>query len=266
MGFVAQSTAMASIGPMLFIAGRFLLASLVLAPFALWEARGAVSPVSPADRRAFVLIGAVLFLGMAFQQVGLMTTTVTNSGFLTGLYVVFAPLVAIALFRQWPHAIVWPAALMSVVGIYLLGGGALDKLVVGDGLTIVCAALWAVQIVLVGRFVKDSGRPFLLSLSQTAVAGVLALTSALLWEDVGLAPMLAAWKEIVYTAVFASALAFTLQIVGQRYTSAPAGRDLPLVRSSLRRALRCAPSRRPDGPPPACSAARSSSPPCSASS
>ncbi len=221
MAFIAQSTAMSSIGPMFFVAARFLLAAAVLLPFAIWEnARAAAAPTR-SDWRTFALIGAVLFLAMATQQVGLLTTTVTNSGFLTGLYVVFAPFVAIALFRQWPHRVVWPAMALSIVGIFLLGGGQIGALTVGDGLTIISASLWALQIVLIGRFVNDSGRPFLLSLTQMAVAGAIALLAATIFEDVGFAPLVAAWREIVYTAVVASSLAFTLQIIGQRYTTAP---------------------------------------------
>ena len=221
MAFVAQATAMETIGPFLFVAARFLLAALVLVPFALWEKRRSVRPVSRGDGLMFVVIGGVLFLGMAFQQVGLLTTTVTNSGFLTGLYVVFAPLVGIAVFREWPHRVVWPAALLALAGIYLLSGGSLGRLTRGDGLTVLCAFMWALQIVLVGRFVKDSGRPFLLSLTQMTVAGVLALSGALAFEAIELAPLVSAWPEIVYTGVVASALAFTLQIIGQRYTTAP---------------------------------------------
>ncbi len=221
MAFIAQSTAMSSIGPMFFVAARFLLAAAVLLPFAIWEQGRKGSAPTRSDWRTFAMIGAVLFLAMATQQVGLLTTTVTNSGFLTGLYVVFAPFVAIALFRQWPHRVVWPAMGLSIAGIFLLGGGELGALTAGDGLTIVSAGLWALQIVLIGRFVNDSGRPFLLSLTQMAVAGSIALVAAVLLEDVGLAPLVAAWREIVYTAVVASSLAFTLQIIAQRYTTAP---------------------------------------------
>lgn len=65
----------------------------------------------------FLLIGVVLFIAMSFQQLGLQTTSVTNSGFLTGLHVVFTPILGIALFRQWSHRIVWPAAIVALVGI-----------------------------------------------------------------------------------------------------------------------------------------------------
>lgn len=221
MAFVAQSTAMESVGPMLFVAGRFLLATLVLLPFAFWEARRAVIPLTRRDWAIFSSIGGVLFVAMALQQIGLLTTTVTNSGFLTALYVVFSPILTVLLFRFRPHPVVWPAALASLLGIFLLGGGTLSNLKAGDGYTILCAALWALQIVMIGRFIGESGRPYALSTIQMMVAGVLAWIAAATVETGDLTQLMPAWREVVYTAIMASALAFTLQIVGQRYTTAP---------------------------------------------
>ena len=114
MGFVAQSTAMDAIGPFLFIGLRFLVASIVVAPFAIHEMRTATTPVSRSSRRGFVAIGVTLFVGMALQQVGLLTTSVTNSGFLTGLYVIFTPVITLLVLRLKPHVLVWPAVLLAV--------------------------------------------------------------------------------------------------------------------------------------------------------
>lgn len=225
MGFVAQATAMDSIGPFLFVALRFLVASVVLLPFAWLEARrtGRTSgrSVSLREYGQFALIGLALFGGMATQQVGLLTTTVTNSGFLTGLYVIFTPLVAVALYREWPHVVVWPAALLALTGIGLLSSGGSAGLVSGDLLTIGSAVFWAVQVVLIGRFVSESGRPMLLSLVQFAVTGLLAGVVAAVREPFVLDAVMAALPSILYAGIFASGLAFTLQVVGQRYTTAP---------------------------------------------
>ncbi|MEQ8738244.1 MAG: DMT family transporter, partial [Hoeflea sp.] len=128
MGFVAQSTAMDNIGPFLFIGLRFLVAALVLAPFAWRETRRADSPVSVPHMRGFLLIGLALFSAMALQQVGLTVTTVTNSGFLTGLYVVFVPFISLLALRQKPHPVIWPAVLMTFAGISMLAGGSLSAL------------------------------------------------------------------------------------------------------------------------------------------
>jgi drug/metabolite transporter (DMT)-like permease len=80
MGFVAQSTAMTDLGPLLFIGLRFLAGTVSILPFAVREARNS-KELSRSDRMAFAGIGVLLFAGMTAQQFGLLTTSVTNSGF-----------------------------------------------------------------------------------------------------------------------------------------------------------------------------------------
>ena len=219
--FVAQSTAMDSLGPFAFIALRFALASAVIAPLAYVEAKRADRTLAPRDHGAHALVGLALFLGMAFQQVGLLTTSVTNSGFLTGLYVVFTPLLGIAIFRQWPHRAVWPGVALATLGVYLLGGASFVNLSVGDGLTLVCAMFWALQVVLIGRFVREGNRPIGLALTQFAVTAGLAALVSLAFENTTFEAVLAAGPEILYAGILGSALAFTVQVVAQRHTTAP---------------------------------------------
>ena len=116
LGFVAQSTAMDNIGPFTFIGLRFLIAAAAVWPLMRFiENRNtALVPMSRSDLRMSMLIGLVLFCGCAFQQWGIVSTTVTNAGFLTGLYVVMVPFIVWMLYRKPPPAAVWPAALMSV--------------------------------------------------------------------------------------------------------------------------------------------------------
>lgn len=235
MGFVAQASAMDDIGPFLFIGLRFLVASIVILPFFLREARKFApdtvrqpslksdkdtAALTLSDWSKFALIGLCLFAGMAAQQTGLLTTSVTNSGFLTGLYVVFTPVFGVFLFRTIPHPVTWFSAALSLLGIFLLSGGNLASLVLGDFLTIISAAFWALQVVLIARFVSQSGRPLALSLVQFSVTALLALAIALLLEPIEWSSIVAVAPQILYTGVFASGLAFTLQVIGQRYTSA----------------------------------------------
>lgn len=221
MGFVAQSTAMAAIGPLLFIGLRFVLAALSMLPFALREAASAERALSRGEWRAFALIGVLLFAAMAAQQFGLLTTTVTNAGFLTGLYVVMVPLLSVALLRQWPHGAVWPATLLALTGIWLLSGGDAVALTTGDWLNILCAALWALQVVVIARHATSSGRPVTLAVTQFAICGAMGLALALALEPVAMDAIVAALPEIVYAGIFSGGIAFTLQVVGQRYTTAP---------------------------------------------
>jgi len=224
MGFVSQQVAMDSVGPFTFIAFRFAVASLLVLPFAVRECRigaGALPSLQGIHWVQFAIIGLCLFGGMATQQIGLLTITVTSSGFLTGLYVVFTPLLSVALLRKWPHRIVWPAALLSFAGIFLLSGGDFSALQKGDFLTIISALFWAIQLVLIAQFVGRSQRPLTLSFVQFAVTSLLAASIAIVTETVNLPKLQGALFEILYSGIFATGIAFSLQVIGQRYTSAP---------------------------------------------
>jgi drug/metabolite transporter (DMT)-like permease len=220
-GFIAQSTAMETLGPIWFIGLRFAVATLVAVPFALWEKSHTNGPVRPNDIGGFVLTGLALFAAAAFKQVGLLTTTVTNSGFLTGLYVVFTPILTVLLLRRRPHWVIWPAALLASCGIFLLSGGTFAALTLGDVLTIICAVLWSVQMICVGVFSGRSGRPIALSLIQFSVCAVLGCVAGLLFEPISLEAIRGALPEILYAGFFSSGLAFIFQNVAQRYTTAP---------------------------------------------
>ena len=220
-GFVAQSTAMKAIGPFWFIGLRFAVATIVVLPFVWQENRKAKHSLTRRHLSSFFLIGVALFGGAATQQIGLLTTTVTNSSFITGLYVVFVPLIAVVFLRRPPHWVVWPGALTALAGIYLLSGGSFSRLTGGDLLTVVCAVFWAIQITLAGSAVKETGRPLGLSATQFAVTAIAALAVAMVTEPISIADIRAALGEILYVGIFSSGLAFVLQVIGQRYTTAP---------------------------------------------
>ena len=146
LAFYFQKTAMSEIGPFLFIAARSLLASCALAPVAFVElrrrARGREGAVDLAGLiRLGMLGGVVFFLGAALQQMGLVTATVTDAGFLTGLYVVITPFIVWLISRQPPSPVVWTAVAMAFTGTWALGGGTVGGLSRGDVLIAICAAL-----------------------------------------------------------------------------------------------------------------------------
>lgn len=218
-GFVAQSTAMNAIGPFWFIGLRFAIAALATLPFTLLEARKVKVATSRRHLGLYLMIGLALFGGASTQQIGLQTTTVTNSSFITGLYVIFVPLIAVFFLRRSPHWVIWPGAIMAVSGIYLLSGGQLSSLTVGDLLTVVCAILWSVQITLAGTTVAETGRPLALSSAQFAFTAVCALVIAMIFEPIRLTDIRAAAPEILYVGIFSSGVAFVLQVIAQRYTT-----------------------------------------------
>lgn len=219
-GFVAQDTAMEHMGPLWFVGLRFLVAFFVALPLAIRENVRATKPFAQREMLIFVVIGLALFGGASTQQFGLLTTSVTNSSFLTGLYVIIVPLLSVIVLRKLPHWIIWPASLMAVTGIYYLSGGSIAQLKAGDMLTIVCACFWALQVLLVGIFAPGSERPMALSAIQFLVCGLGGLACAIAFEPVTLQGISAAMPEILYAGLFSSGVAFILQVVGQRWTTA----------------------------------------------
>ena len=220
LAFVFQKTAMTDIGPLTFIAARCALATAALAPFAWYESRRASAPLIGgvgSFTRIISMSGLMFFLGAYFQQAGLITASVSNTGFLTALYVVFVPLIAWGWHRIAPSPIIWPAAALSVAGTWLLsGGGALSGLSHGDMLVALSAVFWAAHVVTTGIGAR-AGRPVLFTCLQFMVVGVLGLFGSILLETTTLAALQRAAPSIVYVGLLSSALAFTILTMALRH-------------------------------------------------
>lgn len=219
LAFVPQQTAMKSLSPMWFLTLRFVLSMVVTAPFLLAEQKRAQALPSRRGWRMILAVAGVFLIANILQQTSLITTSVTNAGFITSLYILFTPIVAMLLTRERPGTGVWPAAALGLVGAWLLGGGGAD-FVVGDVLLMVGAVLWATQIVLIGKTMKYVNRPLLLVMAQYAaiVAGAGGWAIAfdpISWEAVG-----SAWREILYAGVISGGIGYTLQAMAQRHTHA----------------------------------------------
>jgi drug/metabolite transporter (DMT)-like permease len=214
--FVFQKTAMEHVGPFAFIAARSVVAALALAPLAWRETRAAGGVVPSGLLRIGVYAGAAFFAGAGLQQVGLVTATVTNTGFLTALYVVLVPFLAWGWYRRRPTQLVWISAGLSFVGIWLLGGGTIAALTRGDILVAICAIFWAIHMLIVGEATTHA-RPFLFTWWQFCVVAVCALAGTLMMETTTLAGLKAAWVEIAYVGLLSSALTFTILSIALRY-------------------------------------------------
>jgi drug/metabolite transporter (DMT)-like permease len=218
--FVAQAEGMAGVGPLTFTGIRFLLGTAIVLPLAwrewqLLAARGA-RPL-PADALGVSALGVLLMLGAALQQIGIASTTVTNAGFLTALYVPLVPLLAWLILRTRPHWSVWPTSLGCLVGTWLLSGAQeLDPLV-GDAWVIASSVFWALHVLFVGRIADRIAAPFLVACGQFLVCGLISLLCAGLSEVITLAGIRQALLPIVYAGAVSVAIGFTAQVVGQRY-------------------------------------------------
>ena len=173
--FVAQKYAAATMPALAFVAARFAVSAVALAPFAFWEFRRKPHPPGREEWRLALAIGLTLFLGTSLQQAGIETTSATNAGFLTACYVVLTPFVAWALTGARPRAIVVGAGVASLAGAWLLAtGGALAPPNKGDALVLLADFAWATGIALTPVFLARSGRPLLLAFVQYTVCAGLA--------------------------------------------------------------------------------------------
>jgi drug/metabolite transporter (DMT)-like permease len=220
VAFYFQKRAMEHIGPLLFIVARSVLAMAVLAPLA-WREWRAERSGRPQTRllKMSGLAGLAFFGGALFQQAGIVTASVTNSGFLTSLYVVITPFVAWAVHGRRPGFWVWPAVGLSMVGTWLLGGGTLALFTWGDWLVAISAVFWAVYVVVVGLG-SSEGKPSAFTALQFVVVAVLGLVGVGLREEVDGAALWRALPDLLFVGVLSSALMFTLFAAAMKATRA----------------------------------------------
>lgn len=216
--FLFQKSAMSHIGPLTFVAARGLLAAAVLTPLAILEHRRATGPASGLFIRTGIFAGSAFVIASFLQQAGLKTASVTNTAFLTALYVVATPFISYAFTRKAVSLPVWVAVALSFAGTWLLGGGTLGGLGLGDWLVAACAFFWALHLVVAG-FAAPMGRPVLFSVIQFLVVGVAASIAALLFERITLEALRAAAPDILYVGVLSTALTFTILTFALRATS-----------------------------------------------
>ena len=197
-----------------FLAVRFLIAAAVLAV----PARGRLGSLGRRGWVAGASLGLLLALGYALQTAGLERTTVSSAGFITGLYVVFTPLLGLLLFRTPVGRAVWLGVALAVVGLAMLSGvGSGDP--VGDVLVLAGSAAYSLQIVLMERYApRYDPVAFTQAEMLAAFAGFAVVTVAL--GQVELPRGWTVWSALIVTGVFASALAFLVQTWAQRRTSA----------------------------------------------
>jgi len=217
--FVYQRIAMNHMGPLAFTGIRWLIGFAAVAVFA-WILRGRPPVICSQDRRGLLVGGLLCGLALSFatglQQIGLQYTTAGNAGFVTGLYVVFVPV--FGLFRGCRAPLgTWAGCALSMVGLYYLSVSADLEINRGDVWVLGSAVCWASQILLIETFAR---RVDVLDLAMVefAVCGVLSSLVAFLIEEVTLSGVWAAAWSLLFAGVLSSGVAFTLQVIAQRYS------------------------------------------------
>jgi drug/metabolite transporter (DMT)-like permease len=215
--FVVVKEAIGSYGVLGFLAVRFTIGAVALAPFAARRV----------DRQALRVgmpIGLLLAAAYLLQTFGLRFTTATNGGLITGLFVILGPLANRLFFGVGAGRVFWAAAAVSVFGLFLLTGGGGSAPRLGDYLTFGCAAGFGLHIALLDRFAKGQDA-LALTIVQVATA---AATYWVVWpfaEPATLAassvwPSGAVWRALLLMGVIATAAGYYIQVLAQQRISA----------------------------------------------
>jgi drug/metabolite transporter (DMT)-like permease len=224
--FIFQKMGMDYIGPLTFGAFRFTIGAIALLPviyFAdcLKRKHEQTKEITSFKNRTLIvgglLCGIACFVASSFQQIGIVYTTAGKAGFITSMNILIVPLFMIFL-RKKVGIWTWIAVAVGCFGMYLLciTDGFTIKL--GDGLVMICAIFYAVQILVIDYFVEKVDA-IKLAFYQFVVAGVLSLITALMFETIDLTAVVDCAVPILYTAILEVSVAFTLQMVGQKNTN-----------------------------------------------
>ncbi len=196
-----------------FLASRFVLAALIMFAFK----PKSLSGLDKVFVRRAVLTGVLATGGFISQTFGLTLTTVSNTGFITGLYLVFTPLIAWLLLKHRITRAQWSAVLVATIGLYLIAYNGIS-VGIGEILVLISAILFAAQIVAIGEL-SDGKNSYSLTLIQIIVAAIVFSVLTLI-GGYQAPPDSSVWAAVIFTAVFATFFGFLIQVKAQAVMSA----------------------------------------------
>lgn len=218
--FVAQSTGMEFIGPLTFTNIRFLIGAILVAPLAYRE-RGLFFNVDDLKKnRLYIIIfltGCSLLMGSYLQQYALLYTKIGNAAFLTILYVPFVPIISRIFLRKKIHWSIWFAVSICLTGSYYLTVENNFEAQFADILVVICAVFFAIHCILIDEFFEIVDAPFTLAATQFFICFLISLPLIFIFENPTLSGIYKELFEVLYVGIMSTGIAYTLQIVGQRY-------------------------------------------------
>lgn len=219
--FVAQNVGMNYIGPWTFSTIRFLIAGfslLAIIPILDKKRTHVIRPKTKEEKMKLllgsVLCGLALSIGSIVQQIAMLTVPVAKAGFLTTLYVLFVPMITLLFGKKIPLK-VWIGIAMALFGLYLLSMAGNLAIGIVEILLILAAFLFAIHIIIIGYF-STRVDPVRLSCGQLLIGGFATVIPMIVIEKPTIGSILAAYIPLLYTGIFSSCVAYTLQIFAQK--------------------------------------------------
>ena len=216
--FVAQTTGMDHIGPLTFTNIRFLIGGLIVFPLAIKEIPKFKKLLK--KKKLFIIIfltGLSLLLGTFLQQYALQYTKIGNAAFLTILYVPFVPIISRFILKKKIHWSIWLSVSICLIGSYYLTVENSFDAQFADFLVIICALFFALHCIFIDEYFEIVDAPFTLATSQFLLCFLYSLPFVFIFENPTLIGIKKEIFELLYVGVLSSGVAYTLQIIGQRY-------------------------------------------------
>jgi drug/metabolite transporter (DMT)-like permease len=196
-----------------FLSTRFILAALLMIAYRPTVFRG----LSSRFIKQGVLAGVLLSGGYIFQTLGLAKTTVSNTGFITGMYLVFTPLISLIILKRKVLLVQWFAVAIAMIGLILISYNGIS-IGTGEILVLISALAFGAHFVALGEW-SNGKNTYALTLIQILTVSAIATVCAFI-NGFEVPPSASVWQAIAFTAVFATFLAFLVQTKAQSVMSA----------------------------------------------
>ncbi len=222
MSFIAQSKGVENISPVAFTGLRSVLGGVVLLPviaildFNKKRTGKSVERLNPTLIMGGVLCGVILCLASTLQTMGMVYTSPGKSAFITALYMVLIPIVGLFSGRK-PRPVIAVSVIIATVGLYMICVDSASGINKGDIITLACSVLFTAHILVIDHF-SPRVDGVKMSCIQFFVCGFINLVYMLIFEQPELTPILGCWASIGFSGIMSCGVAYTLQIVGQKYT------------------------------------------------
>ncbi|CAB4678283.1 MAG: EamA family transporter [Actinobacteria bacterium] len=213
--FVLMKDAIAQQDVYSFLSSRFIVAALLMIAYRPTVFRGLNSKFI----KQGILAGILLSGGYIFQTLGLAKTTVSNTGFITGMYLVFTPLISLLILKRKVLMVQWFAVAIAMIGLILISYNGIS-IGTGEILVLISAFIYGAHFVALGEW-SNGKNTYALTLIQILTVSAIATVCAFI-NGFEAPPSASVWQAIIFTAVFATFLAFLVQTKAQSVMSATA--------------------------------------------
>ena len=216
---VSQQDVLKFVGPITAVGFRCLLASIVILPF-VWGTKQHFPAILRSGKLLAFVTALTFCIAVCLVQIGIGFTTVINTSFFINTWTIMTPICVWVLQRVKPTKLTVPAGCLALAGTFLMTGGQLDTLTIGDVLCILAAFVYSMWAVCLTEFVRRFESPFLIPFFQFSFSGVLCLIFGLINEPFNLQLFPDAIPHLIILGVFSTGLGYVLHAIAQAKVSA----------------------------------------------